>query len=180
MGWMTDGLKNVVTSYDAFCHIAERLAWIETEEQHENRGSYPLGIFLDMYEFPQGYIQGNIAYAYVRACLSGMAFCEEWDRDFWDIPLDERKQCLTKGRWLYESYAIVKDARFIERDWNYLIREIELFSHEKGISKSDRRRYTDRFENAEVLELGGAYQSDYIYLAVERNRMLMVSCGFWD
>lgn len=180
MGWMTDGLINVVTRYDEFCHIAEQLAWIEIGEQHENQHSYPLGITLDMYEFPQEYIQSNIAVAYVRACLSGMAFCEEWDRNFWDIPHTERKQYLTKGRWLYEPYAIVGDARFVERDWNYLIGEIEFFACEKGNSVPKWRRYTNRFENAEVLELGGAYQGDYIYLAVEQNLMLVVSCGFWD
>ena len=181
MQWMSDELKNVVKYYDKFYYVAERLEWIDIEEQHENWfKTYPLGIQLDMYEFPRGYIQDNIACAYVRACLSDMAFYEEWDRNFWDIPQSDRKYCLTEGRTVYASYVTFRDVRFIEREWSYLVREIEFFAGKNGVSASEQRRYTERFENAEVLELGGYYGGDSTYLAIKQNLMLVVSCGFWD
>lgn len=180
MQQILEELKSIVKDYDKFCYIAERLAWIDIEEQHERYGTYPLGIILDMYEFPQGYIQDNFVCAYVRACLSGMAFCEEWDRNFWDIPQAERRHCLTKGRMLYEPYATIENIRFIERDWNYLAGEIGYFAREDDVSMMGQIKYMDRFENAEVLELGGDYASDYMYLAIKQNLMLVVSCGYWD
>lgn len=181
MQGMLNELKDVVKYYDKFSHVAENLVWVDIEEQHEYWfRTYPLGIALDMYTFPDKYISNDIASAYVRACLSGMAFYEEWDRNFWDISQAERVQCLTKGRTMYASYAIVRDVRMIEREWDYLVREIEFFAGRNGIPVSEQRKCLERFENADVIEIGGRYSGDYEYLAVKQDHMLWVSCGCWD
>lgn len=175
-----DLLKKVVSDYNVFCSIAENLEWIKIKEAHENWfRTYPLGIFVDAYEFPEGYVQSNIADAYVRTILSEMAFSEGWDKDFWDIPQEERKRCLTEGILLYKPYAVIQEVRFIERSWEYLAQEIEYFATKNKISVLEQKKYIDKFQGAKVIEIGGWY-NDFIYMAMKQNLILIVFCGFWD
>jgi len=173
-------LKLIVSDYDRFCCIAEKLEWIDIKEQYEDWHDCEFGICLDIFEFPEGYIQKNMLQAYVRTVLSGMAFYEEWEKDFWKISESERKECLTKGRALYEAYAIPKEVRFIRRDWQYFVKEIEFFANRNQIPVSKQRAYINKFENAEVIEIGGCYSSDYEYLVMKDNLISIASCGIWD
>lgn len=175
-----DLLKKVVSDYDVFCSIAEKLEWIEIKEEHEDWfKKYPLGIFVDLFAFPEGYIQNNLVDAYVRAVLSSMAFAEQWDKDFWDMPQKERKKALIEGQRLYQSYAIVSELRWIERDWEYLVKEIEYFATRNEIPVSEQKKYIDKLKNAKVIEIGGCCDSS-VYIAIKNNLLLMVDCGFWD
>ena len=102
--------KSVVSNYNVFCSIAENIEWIKIKETHKDWFKiYPLGIFVNDYEFPKGYIQNNIVSAYVRTVLCDIAFSEKWDKDFWNIQKKERKRYLTEGILLYKSYAILKE-----------------------------------------------------------------------
>lgn len=174
-------LKSVISNYNNFCFVAEKLEWIDIKEKHEDWFRiYPLGIFISVYEFPKGYIQNNIVFAYVRAVLSNIAFFEEWDKDFWNISQKERKEYLTRGILLYKPYAIMKEVRFIERSWKYLAEEIKYFAHRNKVLASEQKQYIDKFKNAKVIEMGGSDAGDFIYMAIKCNFMLIVSCGFWD
>ncbi len=172
--------KSVVSNYNVFCSIAENIEWIKIKETHKDWFKiYPLGIFVNDYEFPKGYIQNNIVSAYVRTVLCDIAFSEKWDKDFWNIQKKERKRYLTEGILLYKSYAILKEVRFIERDWEYLACEIEYFATRNKIPVLEQKRYIDKFENAKVIEIGG-WCNDFVYMAVKKDFMLIVHCGFWD
>lgn len=171
-------LKKVLSDYNEFCNIAENIEWIDIIEEHENWfKTYPLVIFIDLYEFPNGYIKNNIVSAYVRAVLSSMAFYEEWDKDFWNISQSERKEALTKGESLYKPYAVIPEIHFIQRDWKYIVKEIEYFASQNKIPFSEQKKYINKFENAEVIEIGSRC-NDFIYMAIKNDLMLIVECGF--
>ncbi len=176
---LANALKQAAVSYEAFSTIAEVLPWPEIEERHESHfGPNALGLILDLYRFPPDYLQRDTAEAYVRAILSAMAFSEEWDPDFWQISLEERTRRLTLGRSIYEGYAIVRNPRMQTRDWEYLTGEATFFG---GGSPPDIwEACSSHLERADVLEIGGSYGADYIYLAVKDNWLLLVSCGVWD
>ena len=108
-----------------------------------------------------------------------MAFSEGWDKDFWDIPQEERKRCLTEGILLYKPYAVIQEVRFIERSWEYLAQEIEYFATKNKISVLEQKKYIDKFQGAKVIEIGGWY-NDFIYMVMKQNLILIVFCGFWD
>jgi len=176
-------LEKIIQDYDAFSLSAERLKWLDIKEQHENWfRSYPLGILLDVFEFPQDYnILHHITDVYTRTVLSNMAYYEEWEGNFWDTTSwEERRNCLTKGEKLYKNYATFRELRLIERDWPYLVKEITYFANENKIPPRDQKKYLDQFENAKVIELGGAYIGDADYWAIKRNSLMIVSCGCWD
>lgn len=178
-------LKNTVMDYEGFCRVASKLEWLEVTVQHEDWYNtyvqhYPLGIYLDIFVFPDGCIQSDLPGCYVRAVLSSMAVYEEWDANFWEIPVSQRTVCLTQGRELYENYAVPKELRFIERDWDYLEKEIRFFADSNQVPESKQRDIFDRFCGAVVVEIGGAYSGDYEYLAIRENLLMLVSCGCWD
>ena len=175
-----DLLRNVSSDYNTFCSIAESLEWIAIKEVHEEWvTTYPLGIFVDAYEFPKDYVQYNIESVYVRIILSGMAFSEEWDKDFWNISQEERKKCLAEGAFLYKPYAIVQEMHFIERDWKYLAQKIEYFATLNKIPISKQKQYMDKLQGARVMEIG-AYYNDVLYIAIKQDFVLVVFYGFWD
>ena len=114
------------------------------------------------------------------AVLSCMSIYEEWYEHFWDIPKSQRSDCLTQGRRLYESYAIPREVRLISRDWQYLTGEMGFFADSNKVPAAKQSEILDRFNNAIVIEIGGDYSSDYQYLAVQEDLLMMVSCGIWD
>ncbi len=83
-------LKDVISDYDRFFSIAQQLEWIEIKEQHQDWYQdyghyYPFRIYVDIFEFPEEYVQNNIIQAYVRTVFASMAIYEEWeDKDFWN------------------------------------------------------------------------------------------------
>ena len=174
-------LKEIIQDYDIFCRNAEKLKWNDIEEQHARFQTNALGIDFEVYEFPKDYmILTHAAEVYTRCVLSSMAYFEEWDQKFWDIPLDERKVCLTKGRELYESYAFIRDLRLVERDWDYLAKEIKYFADYNKIPELEQKKYLERFQNTLVIELGGYYAGDACYWVIKENALLVISCGCWD
>ena len=177
-------LKKVMLNYDIFSCIAKNLEWLDIEEQYEDwYQTYPLGIQLEIFKFPQDYIiLHHIEDVYVRVNLSTIAHYEEWESNFWKISPKERNQCLKeKGMlYLYENYATFKELRLVRRNWAYLANEIQYFAGKNKISISYQKQYLDLFENAKVIELGGCYKGDASYWAIKRNILLAVSCGCWD
>ena len=178
-----DQLKSVTQNYEVFACIAEKLEWTDVEERHEDwwDRSDPFGIRLDVFKFPEDYvILHHIADVYARVVLSDMAYYEEWDPRFWDMPQTGRRQCLEQGTDLYRNYAMFHELRLISREWDYLVREINFFADQNKVPVSSRKKYLDQFENAKVIELGGCYAGDSVYWAIKRNTLLVVDCGCWD
>ncbi|MDE6219249.1 MAG: hypothetical protein K2G51_02255 [Lachnospiraceae bacterium] len=178
-------LESTVMDYDGFCRIAEELEWIDVEVQHEDwyhgyAHDYPLGIYLDVFTFPEGYIQHHLPESYVRAVLSSMAIYEEWDEDFWNIPKSQRIVCLTRGKELYKNYAIPRELRLIEWDWEYLVKEIQFFADSDQVPELKQKEIFDRFSDAAVIEIGGCDSGDHEYLAIKDDLLMLVSCGCWD
>lgn len=136
-------LMNTIMDYDRFCHVASDLEWIDVEMRHEDWYLHrdPIGIYLDVFTFPDTYIRNHFPEAYVRAVLSSMAFYEEWDKDFWNIPKIQRIACLTQGRALYENYVIRRERRLLMRDWEYLEREIRFFADRNGVPNRNKQRF---------------------------------------
>lgn len=176
---MENLLRETASDYRAFCEAAETLVWGAAEERHDVFRTGALGIILDCLEFPPGYVEENLVSAYARTVLSGMAWAEEWDRDFWDIPRRERRRCLTEGADLYRGYAVAREVRLIRRSWEHLAGEMEFFAQDHW-RELNERGYPDRMAGGAVVEIGGSYSMDYVYFAVKEDRTLLVSCGCWD
>ena len=174
---LADALRAAVSDYAGFRAIAEGLAWVDVREWHSSFQSRALGAALDMLEFPPGYLGAHLAEGYVRALLSGMAFSEEWEPGFWNIPRRERERCLTLGRQMYEQYAIVRELRLASRTWGHLARELAFFTPD---NQQELAEYLDCMAGGAVVEIGGSYYNDYVYFAVKGDRGLLASCGVWD
>ena len=189
-------LESVVSNYDSFCDAAKQLERLDINVWHDDYGNNnPLGVHFNAIEFPEEYIiLYHIADAYVRAILSDTAFykrwyrvfyqvysCKDWNRDFWNIPHNERKKYLIEGRTLYEGLATMKEPLFIMRDWDYLESTIKFFAGVDNITTiSKYSKYLNQFENAKIVEIDGC-KGDYdVYLAMKRNSMLLVTCGCWQ
>lgn len=181
MRTLEEALDGAASDYGRFCRAALDLEWISLPERHEEwRQKYPTGVFLDFYDFPRGYLKDHFPEAYARMILARMAVWEEWPADFWCIPREERQRYLDQGRELYEGYAIVREQRMIDRDWEYLKGEIAAFSEGGAASRVWREACFADFAPARVLELGGSWSGDWVYLAVDRSRVLLADCGIWD
>lgn len=74
MNNILSSIRNIISDYNRFCDIDEKIKWINIYEKHEDWFNiYPLGICIDIFEFLKGYIQKNIDFAYVRAILDNIA-----------------------------------------------------------------------------------------------------------
>jgi hypothetical protein len=174
-------LKKVISDYDEFCIIAEKIKWFSIDEKHNDWFiKYPEGICIDYFVFREDYLKKHLSHAYVRAILSTMAFYEEWDIDFWNINNSERRYCLTNGKELYKSYAIYKELRFTEIKWEHLVNEIKYYATKNGIDINQQQYYLKLIENTYVVDLGGCYSGDHNYIAIKDDYIIFVNCGIWD
>ena len=179
-------LSEIVNNFQLFKEIAENIEWIDIEEYHRDWfKTYPLGITVDVCCFPEGYVEKHFKESYVRCILSSMAYFEEWDKDFWDIPKEERTYCLTnkatKGNInLYETYTTYKDLRLKPVSSDFLSKEVRYFAGENKIEYKEQEAFLKYAENAVIIEIGGCYAGDYSYISVQGDNIFMVDCGVWD
>lgn len=190
-------LEPTVHRYDTFCNIAMRLGRqdiIRTSCYDYAGDEYALRVHLNMIEFPREYIVVcNIADAYVRAVLSDTTFYKDWyfcvhnarwkdcDKEFWACPQEDRKAYLTKCRALYAGIAVLETVQVSIRDWGDLVSEMEYFA---GADNSSvfYQTFADMryFNNAKVCKISEFEGCFDVYMAMSRNRLLLVTCGFWD
>lgn len=127
-------LSEIVNNFELFSETAENIEWIDIKEHHEDWcKNYPLGIMVDSFSFPDGYVEKNFKDAYVRCILSSMAYFEEWDKDFWNITKEERTYCLTNkpeksNMNLYKIYTTYKDLRLKPVSSEFLSKEVSYFA----------------------------------------------------
>ncbi|MBQ2803568.1 MAG: hypothetical protein IJF07_06690 [Lachnospiraceae bacterium] len=194
--YVIEQLKSIITDYAVFCEIATALEWFPIEEKHCAGFSYPLGLNLDVYQFEEGYVTEHFRECYIRSVLAGMIQAEEWEADTFAISAQERRECFTAGRTLYESYLHYKDLRLEVISTEYLRRQISNYAEDIDIScqrnqntvyhasgnaidRQELKSFWKYMEDAIVIEIGGTY-ADCTYLAVKPDSLLVVECGIWD
>lgn len=174
-------LTEIVNNYSTFFNVAVSMEWIETKEKHEDWfRNYPTGILMDLHCFPEGYIEQHFKECFVRCILSDIAFYEEWEKDFFPVDEKERSEYLTKGKKLYESYMTFKELRLQIVTSDDLKKEIQFFAKSNEISVLEQKFYYPYIDDAVIIELGGMYSGDYVYIAIKPESMLFVNCGIWD
>lgn len=207
MSQVTGQLEYVVSNYDVFCAIAQRLERQDIRTWYGDYGDKnPWSIHLNEIEFPQDYIViRNITDAYVQAVLSDTMFYRKWhytmhnilwkdwdrafhnilwkdlDSAFWTLSQEDKKAYLAKCRAMYEGIAVVETAQLSVRDWDYLVSEMEFFAGERS-SAIFSKTFPDLscFNNAKVLKVSGCEGCFDVYMAMSRNRLLLATCGCWQ
>lgn len=176
-------LNSIIGNYEKFAQIAMEIPWFSVEEQHEDWfKTYPLGIYMDLVHFPKGYVKAHFPEAYVRTALCTIAAAEEWDKDFFDISMEERKKCLCgeRSEMLYGGYVNFSEVRLQICTEEHLRKEVNWFAGRNGISIEEQEKYLAYAKDATILELGGCYGGDYTYLVVKGDTLLLIDCGIWD
>ncbi len=177
-------LNELMGNYERFAQIAVEIPWIQVEEEHESAskpGTY-WGFIVDLVHFPEGYVEQNFKEAYVRAVLCSVIDSEEWDKDCFDIPQEERRKCFcnTHSEEMYDGYVNFKEKRLLIRDEEYLRKEINCFAGANDVSLDEQEKYLSYARDAIIVELGGGYSADFTYLVVKDDYIMFIDCGVWD
>lgn len=177
-------LNELIGNYNKFAQIAVEIPWFLVEEVHADwqKPRTYLGFTVDLVHFPKGYVEQNFKEAYVRAALCSVIHSEEWERDCFNISREERMKCFCAehSEEMYSEYVDFKETRLFIRDEEYLKKEINFFAGENGFSLDEQEKYLSYAQNAVIIELGGCYSGDYVYLVVKDDSIMLISCGVWD
>ena len=176
-------LNPVIGNYEKFVQIATEIPWFPVEEQHGDWfNTYPLGICVDLVHFPKEYVETNFLEAFVRTALCSIAAADKWDKDFFALSKEERKECLCSERLrlLYQGIVNYNDLRLKICTEEYLREEVNYYAGENGISIEEQEKYLAHVKDATILELGGCYCGDFTYLVVKGDTLLLIDCGIWD
>ncbi|MDE6780219.1 MAG: hypothetical protein K2J40_01985 [Ruminococcus sp.] len=176
-----DILKKIVNNYDYYKDIAVNLEWTETYSKYYDWfKKYPIGMFVSIYDFPENYVRDNFEQAYVQTVLMYMAYCEEWEQDFWKIPYSERLQYMTQAKDFYADYMTYKEYRMKAVTEEYLINEIKCHAEMYNIPESKVNSVIPYLTGAENIEIGGYYFGDHTFISIKDNSIMLVDCGIWD
>lgn len=176
-----DTLKKIVNNYEYYKNIAVNLEWIEFNSRYYDwYKKYPVGISVSIYEFPEGYIKDNFEKAYTQTVLLQMAYCEEWEQDFWKIPPSERLQYMTQAENFYSDYITYKELRMKPVTEDYLIQQIKWHAGENDIPESEVNLVIPYLTGAENIEIGGGYSEDHTFISIKDNSIMIIDCGIWD
>lgn len=176
-------LNGLIGDYEKFAQIAVQITWFPVDEQHDDWfRKYPLGIYVNLVKFPKGYVAANFSEAYVRAVLTAIGTENEWDEDFWNISYGERNRRLysAKAEAHLGSYINFNEIRLKVCTEEHLQKEVNWFANNNGISYEEQEKYLHYVKDAVIIELGGGYSSDYTYLVVKEDTMLLIDCGIWN
>lgn len=170
-------LSEIVNRFDVFKVIALNMEWIEISELHEDWfRSYPLGIMIDLYHFPKGYVKKYFKECYIRCRIAETAYYEEWDKDYFNVPKKERLEYINT----YETVTMYKELRLKKVSCDALKKEIEFYATVNGITMEEQKRFYPYIEGANIIEIGGCYSGDHSYIAVQGDTILTIDCGIWD
>ena len=154
-------LREIMLNYDIFSSIAEKLEWLDMEEQYDEWRFEPCGIELAVFKFPQDYIiLRHIEDVYVRVALSTMAHYEGWEPQFWNISQEERKQTLKESDMLYK-YANLS-AKMHYKRW-----EPQFISQKERKQNIKENGMLYMFENYAAFKELRLVKRDWTYLANE-------------
>lgn len=174
-----DILKQIINNYERFKEIAVNLECVVVNSVHLDwYKKYPVGITVDIINFPEGYVKNNFEKAYVQAVMSYIAWAEEWKQNFWNLTAEKRLFCLTKGR--LEDYISYKEVRMKSVTEEYLIKEIKWHAEENSIPESEVSSVIPYLTGAENIEIGGCYYRDHTFISVKDNSIMLLDCGIWD
>lgn len=176
-----DILKQIVNNYEYYKSIAVNLEWTEFNSRYyEWSKKYPVGIFIIICEFPEGYIKDNFEQAYVQTVLSNMTYSEEWVEDFRNVPSSELLKYMTQAKDFYAGYMTYRELRMKSVTEEYLINEIQWHAGCGSVSESEINSVMLYVMGAENIELGGSYLGDHTFISIKDNSIMITDCGIWD
>ena len=176
-----DILKQIVNNYECYKNIAVNLEWAEIQSSGYNwYKKYPVGIYGIICEFPEGYIKDNFEQAYVQTVLSQMAYSEEFEDDFRNIPSSELLKYMTQYEYSYACYMSYDELRMKSVTEDYLIQQIKWHAGENDIPESDINSVISYVIGAENIEIGGSYCEDHTFISIKNNSIMIIECGIWD
>lgn len=176
-----DILKKIVNHYDYCRNIAVNLEWAEFNSRYYDwYKNYPVGIYVTVCDFPDGYVKNHFEQAYVQAVLTYIAYVEEFNEDFRNTPSAELLEYMTLGESFYSGYFTYKELRMESVTEEYLINQIRWQAESNFASESDINSVIPYVTGAENIEIGGCYCHDHTFISVKDNSIMLVKCGIWD
>ncbi|MBD5087354.1 MAG: hypothetical protein HDT30_00865 [Clostridiales bacterium] len=173
-------LSGIVNHNDIFKTIAINMNWIGIDEIHEDwYWNYPIGIMIDLYHFPIGYVEKYFKECYVQCRLAEIAYYEQWERDYFNVSKKEREEQM-KYTYIYRYVNTYKDLRLAPISCEELKKEIEFYAAMNGVTKEEQKRFYTYIEGAGIVDIGGCYGGEHYYIAVQQDTILTVDCGIWD
>lgn len=171
-------LSEIVNHNDIFNTIAINMNWIGIDEIHEDwYRNYPIGITIDLYHFPIGYVEKYFKECYVQCRLVETAYYEEWGRDYFNVPKEEREEQI---KYILKNVNTYKDLRLEPISCEKLKNEIEFYATMNEVTEEEQRRFYPYIEGAGIVDIGGCYGGEHFYIAVQQETILFVDCGIWD
>ena len=182
---LIQNLKEIVNQYRLFKETAIHMKWIDIREEHFDwYRKYPIGMFVNVYEFPVNYLEIHFRDAFVRCCISELAFQEEWDKNFFDTSEAQRtlyiKNAEACGLNPYQDICTWKELRLKSVTADILKGKVREYASRNEIPNEEQNKILSYLEYTFVIEIGGCYAGDSNYIAVGKDRIIMISCGIWD
>ena len=163
---------------DAFIEKAIKLEQAEYSEKHFDWSlKYPLGIYADLYEFPEGYVRNNIDNALILSIVSSYTkIIKEYE--FLNACVEQRRKIL---KYCRKDAFVWNELRLRPVTPYVLKKEVRYYADENRIPSEEQEEILPLIDdNAAAAEIGGCYCGDNSYILVNEDRILMIDCGIWD
>lgn len=172
-------IYTLLTDYDTFTEIALRLEWAEAAcESYDLSPRYPIGCMVQVIRFRAGDMQAHFAERFVQAVLMRIADSNEWQPDFWQIPIEERRECLTKGEQLYRNELSYREVRLQPVSGQALWERIQGDAGERVRALPHDLR--GLIVQGQSIELGGTWELDHDVMTVTSDALIFTNYGIWD
>lgn len=163
---------------DAFIEKAIKLEQTEYSEKHLDWfRTYPLGIYADLYKFPENYVRNNFDNALILCIVSSYTKVIK-ENEFFNASVEQRRKLLKDCR---KEAFVWNELRLRTVTPGFLKKEVGYYADENGIPSEEQDNILPLIDdNASAAEIGGCYCGDYNYILVNGDHILMVDCGIWD
>lgn len=176
-----DILKKIVNHYEYYKNIAVNLEWAEFNSRYYDWfQKYPIGIYVAVCEFQEGYVKDNFEQAYMQTVLTYMAYINEFEEDFRNTPSDELLKYMTEAEDFYSAYITYEELRMIPVMEEYLINQIWFYAESNDVSESEINSVIPYVTGAENIEIGGLFCRDHTFISIKDNSIMLIKCGVWD
>ncbi|MBD5158865.1 MAG: hypothetical protein HDT23_01285 [Ruminococcus sp.] len=176
-----DILKKIVNNYEYYKNIAVNLECVEFSSKFYDWYEYPVGAYVTICNFPNGYIKNNFEQAYVQTILRYMYYMDRRrNKDLQDITPAELPEDMAKNKYVYEQYITYHELRMNHITEDYLIQKIKSYTEYNDIPKSEINSVIPYLTGAEIIEIGGDCPEEYSFISIKDNSIMLIDCGLWD
>ena len=177
-----DAVRELYQDFDLVVCLAKNSNVLNIKAQEHNWFlNYPIGLWISDYDVKLGEERREIQKQFLDIWLREISLEEAWEEDFGEWKTEEKRIKLLKKCYI-PKYLLHKRWELRLKLWEKedFKKEFRFYAEGNQMPQEMIKKYERKFKDAIILELGGSYGGDHVFLVAIEEMCMRIDFGIWD